>query len=174
MEVWSEAFQCTNWLTFLHLYLPLLRSAVTQPQLLQVLTTTSTWWWTGAKWSWATASTTALWLWWSRSPGWWSTLTRHRRCAEVTTDPFFSDFCSVRLSWKFVARISPAACVYCRVLALLQRSLPPEDLLAEWLWTNVGGVWRGLLVWSLSQSQDLPPWPGWCQGPGLLEAHHEV
>ena len=65
------------------------RSTITHPQLLQVPTTTSTWCWTGAKWSWATASRTALWLWWSRSPAWWSTLTRHRRCAEVTTDPIF-------------------------------------------------------------------------------------
>lgn len=60
----------------------------THPQLLQVHTTTSTWCWTGARWSWATASKTALWLWWSRSPGWWSTPIRHRLCAEVTTDPF--------------------------------------------------------------------------------------
>lgn len=39
----------------------------------------------------------ALWLWWSRSLGWWSTLTRHRLCAGVTADPFFSVFYSIGL-----------------------------------------------------------------------------
>lgn len=48
----------------------------------------------------------ALWLWWSRSLGWWSTLTRHRLCAGVTADPFF--FCFLQYwfgrlrNWSFL------------------------------------------------------------------------
>lgn len=151
---------CKSFPLFLYLY----------PKLLQAHTTISTWFWTEAKWIWAPALMTALWLWWSRSLGWWSTLTRPRLFAEVTSHPF-----SLFLHDVFHSDVSKALVSrWRRLLAFLQHSLPPEDLRAQWLQTDVGEVWRGLLLWSLSQSQDLPPGPGWCERSGLLEAYHEV
>lgn len=58
---------------------------------------------------------------------------------------FFFLFSTV-LVWTFEELIFPAACVYHRLLALLQCSLPQEDLHPEWLWPNVGEVWRGIFL----------------------------
>ncbi len=62
---------------------------------------TSTWLWTWVKWIWAAVWRTERWLWWSRSRGWWSIQTRHRRCAEVrpklTSLSFLLDF---GVKWK--------------------------------------------------------------------------
>lgn len=55
-------------------------------------------------------------------------------------------FYSICFIWTFVEFFPPAVSVYRRLLAILQRPLPPEDLHSEWLWTNVGGVRRRLLL----------------------------
>lgn len=60
---------------------------------MQGRTTTSTWCWTEVKSSWVTTLMMALWPSWSRSLGWWNSLTKLRLYAEVTAPPSLSFFC---------------------------------------------------------------------------------
>lgn len=57
-----------------------------------------------------------------------------------------SVFGSLRVFWTFDEFMFPAASADHRLLAVLQHSLPPEDLQAEWVQRNVAGVRGGLLL----------------------------
>lgn len=62
----------------------------------------------------------------------------------------------------------------CRLLAVLQCAVPPEDLHPERLWGDVDGVWRGLFLRTLSSSQDLPPGSGIRHWSAVTQTHHEI